>query len=259
MFARSLLRRFSVLKKLIDRKDWTGAISYLESNPKTEPVSPELLSDLMGHLYTEKKSSESYKLLLMMPSLGKVPEEHEYTLAIESTIESNKLSQALNLFYQAQVFGVPLDAIVYDKLLLSTGKEITSSNLKQILSCMIRDNSITSPHTLIGVLKNATISKDYQLVEKVLEVMKLAKYDIPKKIVAPFVNKNSSESSEFKSLKNYWKSIQKYISDSEKEVDEEKGVKKNKEPYSFGLFLMPNEKNENLNYLSESSEDDSSD
>lgn len=259
MLARTMFRRFSLLNKLISQKDWPEVLSHLESNPKSESISEDLLHDLMSHLYIEKKSNESYKLLLLMPSLGKEPDELDYTLALESALECNKTSQALNIFYQAQTFGVPLDAAVYDKLLSISSKDLTTSNLKQIISSMLKDSSICSPHTLNALLKNATILKDYQLVEKVLEVMKLAKYEIPKKIVAPFVNKNPSESNEFRSLKNYWKSIQKYMSDSEKEGDDEKELKKNKEPYSFGLFLMPNEKNGNTNYLSESSEDESTD
>lgn len=259
MLARIMFRRFSSLNMLISQKNWAEALSLLESNPQSEKISADLLFDLMSHLYKEKKSNESYKLLLMMPSLGKEPDELDYTLALESAIECNKTSQALNIFYQAQTFGVPLDAAVYDKLLNMSGKDLPTSNLKQIISSMLKDNSICSPHTLNALLKNATILKDYQLVEKILEVMKVAKYDIPKKIVAPFVNKNPSESSEFRSLKNYWKSIQKYMSDSEKDVDDDKEMKKNKEPYSFGLFLMPNEKNGNTNYFSESSEDESTD
>jgi hypothetical protein len=235
-----LYKSFSSLKKLILLKDWPGTISFLESNPSE--VQKSDLDDLMTSFYKEKRYIEAFQLLHLLPFQSQLPGEWEYTMALETSIESEKFHQSLNIFYQTQVFGIPLDSIVYDKLLSICSKDSGSSNIKTILFCMMKDNSIASGQTLMSVLKLATTMKDYGLVEMVLNAMKAAGYSIPKKVIAPFISKTQSDSSEYKALSSYWKSIQKYVTDQDKDVEMEKEGKKGKDSYSFGVFVMPNEK-----------------
>ena len=254
LLSKHLNKSFSVLKKLISSKDWSAAISLLEVNPEFA-FKPDL-DDLMSNLYKEKRHMEAYKLLLLLPFLNHIPSEWEYTMAIEASIESEKLHQALNIFYQSQVFGIPLDAVVYDKLLNICNKDCGTSNINQILFSMIKDNSVCNASTLNNLLKLGTQIKDYNLVENVLNAMRVAGYTIPKKLVAPFINKAQSDSKEYKALTSYWKSIQKYLSDQDKDFESGKEMKKEKDTYSFGVFVMPNEKEMKTE---DTSEDESSD
>lgn len=256
LLTKPLYKSFSVLKKLISSKDWSGALSILESN--LESAEKRDLDELMSNLYKDKRYMEAYKLLLLLPSLNHIPTEWEYTMALEASIESEKLHQALNIFYQSQIYGIPLDAIVYDKLLNICVKDGGSSNIHQILYSMIKDKSICTASTLNTLLKLGTQSKDYSLVENVLSTMRFAGYKIPKKMVAPFINRAHSDSKEYKALNSYWKSIQKYVSDQDKEIGIEKEIKKGKDSYSFGVFVMPNEKEMELK-TDDTSDDESSD
>lgn len=258
LLTKHLNKSFSVLKKLISSKDWSAAISLLEVNPESA-VKPDL-DELMSNLYKEKRHMEAYKLLLLLPFLNHIPSEWEYTMAIEASIESEKLHQALNIFYQSQVFGIPLDAVVYDKLLTICNKDCGASNINQILFSMMKDNSVCTASTLNNLLKLGTQIKDYNMVENVLNAMRVAGYAIPKKVVAPFINKSHSDSKEYKALNNYWKSIQKYVSDQDKDVESDKELKKGKDSYSFGVFVMPNEKEMEMEMKTDdTSEDESSD
>ena len=256
LLTKPLYKSFSVLKKLISSKDWSGAISLLEDNPESAE-KPEL-DDLMSNLYKDKRYMEAYKLLLLLPSLNHVPSEWEYTMALEASIESEKLHQALNIFYQSQIFGIPLDAMVYDKLLIICAKDCGSSNIRQILYSMIEDKSICSASTLNTLLKQGTQAKDYRLIENVLCIMRAAGYSIPKKVIAPFIKRAHSDSKEYKALNSYWKSIQKYVGDQDKDVELDKELKKGKDSYSFGVFVMPSEKEMEMN-SEDTSEDESSD
>ncbi|OMJ69651.1 hypothetical protein SteCoe_32566 [Stentor coeruleus] len=161
----------------------------------------------MSKLYTSNKPNEAFKLLSLLPNLNKQPSDLDYTLALEVNIYQNKPIQSFNIFYQSQIFGINLDSSTYSALLLSCTKETSSRNIKWILSCMIRDQTIMSLQASVFLIKLGISLNDPGLIESVLKLMYKAQYDFPTKLISTFLIKNSSDSQEYKSLKSLWDNI----------------------------------------------------
>lgn len=206
--ASSARRFFSSLDSYLLKKDWSGAVSYLESQPSSSPINPDNLDFLMSKLYSSNKPNEAYKLLSLLPSLGKNPSDLDYTLALEVNLNQNKPIQSLSIFYQSHIFGIHLDSATYSSLILSCTKDTGSRNIKWILSCMIRDSAIISLQASVFLIKLAISLEDLGLIESVIKLMHKAKYDFPTKLIKTFLMKNSSASQEYNSLKSLWDNIQ---------------------------------------------------
>ena len=250
--SRRFIRNFTTLSSYLSKKDWIGAVSYLERPSTTDPIDPEALDLLMGKLYSNNKHNEAYKLLLLLPSLGKDPTELDYTLAIEVCLQQSKVVQALNIFYQSQLFGVSLDSCLYSNLISACTKEIGARNIKWILTCMNRDQATLSIHSCVSAIKIGIMIKDYSLIETLIIMMHQAKYEMPNKMINNFVSRTSSDSAEYKSLKTAWQNIQQnsFIDhiDKEKPFDIQlKNLKTDsKTPLSFELIVLPREQTELL-------------
>lgn len=247
MPCKSLSRSFSSFSTLLSKKDWSGAVSYLEKNAKSEKVDSDNLEFLMSKLYSNNKHMEAYKLLILLPTLGREPSELDYTLAIEVSLNQNKLSQAMNVFYQSQIYGTTLDSITYSSLLGACTKDTGARNIKWILSCMHRDQAMISIQTSISIIKIGMLLKDFELIENIIKLMHQAKYEFPSKLLNSFLLKNSSDMEEYKSLKAVWngisqnsysESVDKFKSFEASFKDPDRNSKKSP---SFELVLLPKE------------------
>ena len=267
MFLSRCLTRHSssVLPSYFLKNDWSGAVQCLESLPTSSQIPPDQLSLLMSKLYSNNKHTEAYKLLLLLPGLGKEPDEIDYTLAIEVCLHQNKVIQALNIFYQSQIFGVALDANLYSVLISSCTKEIGARNIKWILACMHRDQVIISIQACVAALKLGIMIKDSEIVEIIVKVMHQAKYELPNKLVNNFIMRNMNETVELKSLKNVWQHIQQN-SFSEPSFEKEKTFELNlkdnskvdsKNPLSFELIVLPRENHKQIETMDSSPDEES--
>lgn len=266
-FSKCLLRNSSGLQNFFLKKDWAGALTFLEANQSKIKIPVEELDGLMSRLYSNHKYIDTYKLLLLMPSYGKQPDEIDYTLAIEACLEQSKIVQAINIFYQSQIFGVTLDACLYSNLVtMACNKDTGVRNIKWILRCAQRDNSTISIQAAGAVIKFATKIKDSALIEIILKLMYEAKYNIPNKIIATHLNRNISDSAEYKSLKNLWNDIQVNFYNEpnfEKEKKTENNYNDNlkvssKYPMSFELIVVPQDGRKSPEVLDSSNYEDSS-
>ena len=106
LLSRLISHDFSSLQQYLLKKDFTGAVLFLEKSGSDSKIENFHLETLMNKLYTNSKYNEAYKLLHLLPSLGKQPTEIDYILSIEVCLQQNKLAQALNIFYQSQVYGI---------------------------------------------------------------------------------------------------------------------------------------------------------
>jgi hypothetical protein len=266
--SRVLYRSLSNLEGFLSKKDWTGALLYLETQGSEQEIEIKTLDLLMEKLYTQNKYNEVYKLLLLMPKLGKQPDELDYTLSIEVCLQKNKITQALNIFYQSQLYGITLDSALYTNLLSACTKRVGTRNIKWIISCMTRDQAIIPASVLIYLIKAVSLMKEYSLIETLLAVMHKSNYDIPERMGEHFILKKTPNSAEYQSLKKFWNKIQLEQSDGlADDKDEKNNPDDNKKklfgtdakyPLSVGLFFFPKESKENL-YWSEDDEESDSD
>jgi hypothetical protein len=201
----------------------------------------------MSKLYSNNKHMEAYKLLILLPTLGREPSELDYTLAIEVSLNQNKLSQAMNVFYQSQIYGIALDSVTYSSLLGACTKDTGARNIKWILSCMHRDQAMISIQTSISIIKIGMLLKDFELIENVIKLMHQAKYEFPSKLLNSFLLKNSNDMEEYKSLKTVWNGISQnsYSENVDKFKSFEASFKdpdrNSKKSPSFELVLLPKE------------------
>ncbi|OMJ82210.1 hypothetical protein SteCoe_17171 [Stentor coeruleus] len=244
---KSLSRSFSSFSTLLAKKDWSGAVSYLEKHDTSEKLDLDNLDFLMGKLYSNNKHLEAYKLLILLPTLGKEPSELDYTLAIEVSLNQNRLSQAMNVLYQSQIYGITLDSETYSALLGACTKDTGARNIKWIISCMYRDQAMISIQTSVSIIKIGMLLKDFGLIENVIKLMHQAKYDFPMKLINSFLLKNDNEMEEYKSLKNVWnginqnsysENVNKFKSFETSFKDSDRNSKKSP---SFELVLLPKE------------------
>ena len=258
--SRLITRKFSSLEHYLLKKDFSGAVLFLEKSVPESKFESNQLETLMGKLYSNSKYNDAYKLLLLLPSLGKEPTELDYTLSIEVCIQQNKIVQALNILYQSQLYGIILDSCVYSNVLIACTKDIGARNLKWILNCTQRDNIIISINACVSVIKLGIILREYSLIENVLKIMYQAKYELPTKIINNFIMKSSSDSDEFKSLRLFWIYVQQNNVDEpvyEKERTTETNFKDHikidsKNPLSFELIVLPRENSKQLDSLDSS-------
>ncbi|CAG9311855.1 unnamed protein product [Blepharisma stoltei] len=182
--AKRCIRAFSSMKDLVLKKEWYKAYTQLEKERKIE--DPDLITSLAWGLSNIGRHDEAYKLVQMMPSLGKEPSELEYTAALEASIKQKNLDMATNLFYQAKVYGISFDAALYDFFIGSLCKDLGIRNLKSIIDYMKKDGCTPSIYTCVNLMKIGHELNDRDFVNEIANVAKQAEYSIPKKMIEKY-------------------------------------------------------------------------
>jgi len=271
MLLRSLARGFKKLDTLIQNKQWTLAVEEIEklSGVPSEVDKTSLYSLLWG-VSNSGKCSEAYKLLMQFPSLEQEPDELAYTAVIESCLRYGKTTLAMNLFYQCQIFGVPLDLGVYNELLNKLVKKTGIRNIKWLVSCMQKDQLAPSLQVCISLIKLAFMHKEFALAQQVLLTMNQTGYEMPSSLIQNFLKRNTSKSKEYLELEETWQRISEDLEmedvlfeaefDVEKSGKEAQFKERGKLPLSFQVILFPPEKqlrDEESEQAFEDSDDDS--
>lgn len=179
-FTKCCARSFSTLKDLIKKKDWSRAYTQIEKQP-SKFEEPELINSLVWGLSNSGRIKEAYKLIQIMPSLGSEPSEIEYTAAIEAFVKHNNAELAMNLLYQSQIFGIQLDAALYNDVIQTFYKKIGIKNVKWVLNCMLKEDYVPSIMTCVTLMKIGHVMKDEQFVDQIVEIAQKAEYNVPSK------------------------------------------------------------------------------
>jgi len=166
--------------ELVAAKDWTGLAAQLEKQPE-EVVDADSLSKALWSICAAKKVSLAYQFFLQTV---KQPQERHYTALIEGALRVNKPILAANLYYQSRLFGVELDAALYNELLVGLIKASAGlRNVKHVYEHMAKVGVCPSAFTCARLLKVCVKMSDWIFAADLLTLMQAHKLEYPRKLL----------------------------------------------------------------------------
>lgn len=197
-------------------------------------IESEILENLIWGFNNTGRANEAYKLLEMMPILGKQPDELDYIAAIEVCIRQKNLKLASNIIYQSQVFGISLDTALYDEFLLSLIKASDLNNTKLIISKMVQEGTVPTIDTCNKLLKLSRRKNDKSFVE-----------DIENLITASNVESSNSKFIQI-SKKEYKREFNSFKSTILKLAEDAKGLEEERQKVIKDIDFLNKRGNRNL-------------
>ena len=216
MFVRRVALRVVGLRavscaELVAAKDWSGLAAKLERKPE-EAIDADTLSTALWSICAAKKVSLAYQLFLYTADQ---PQERHYTALIEGALRADKPILAANIYYQSQLFGVELDAALYNELLtglVKAGAPLRS--VKHVCAQMNRLGLYPSAFTCARLLKLSVRMSDWTFAAQVLASMQTHKLEYPRRLLDSSVAV-VRQGEDFTAFQKLWLSLSNSEDDSD--------------------------------------------
>lgn len=200
----SICRSNATLAPLLATKNWT---SLLEAIDQAAPIDPSFFTQALWALTAHNQVTLAHKLLASASAHQISPGESHYTAVIECALRAGKRTLAANLYYQSQVFGIPLDAAVYNELIRALVKSgANQAAVMSLFSEMRKAELQPTALTCCSLLKLAIKSKDWPSAAKMLRMMHQWKMELPKNLVEESLVE-TVETHEYEEFRRVWAQI----------------------------------------------------